>query len=293
MKIEQVKLTQVKTSTENPRQIGKVKFQKLIDSLLVFPAMMEIRPIVVDGLMAAIGGNMRLQALRAIAKMEVEEMAQRIFRSPEYQERTEAEKKRLVDFWEKWRQKPTVNIINAKTLTTAERRQFIIKDNVSYGQWDYDALANKWDNDRLEAMGLDVWTSKPTDFAPLTGRGAASNAPGDWRGDDGDPAGGEQPDPLAGIEDALPPELQGRDLTPDHLDNIRGEDATPSDHIIITYAPEERQALADHIGIDADTLFGKICWRLDELQELLNQDTTNENNENDNEPQEGQDDEND
>ena len=52
MKIEQVKLTQVRTNSENPRQIGKVKFQKLIDSLLVFPAMMEIRPIVVDGVMA-------------------------------------------------------------------------------------------------------------------------------------------------------------------------------------------------------------------------------------------------
>lgn len=165
MKIEQVKLTQIKTNAENPRQIGKIKFQKLIDSLLVFPAMMEIRPIVIDGVMAAIGGNQRLAALRAIAKMEVEEIAQRILRSPEYQERTEAEKKRLVDFWEEWRQKPTAYIIDAKTLTAAERRQFIIKDNVSYGQWDYDALANKWDNDRLEAMGLDVWTMPATDFS--------------------------------------------------------------------------------------------------------------------------------
>ncbi|MCI8997652.1 MAG: hypothetical protein HFJ95_01490 [Muribaculaceae bacterium] len=269
MKIEQVKLTQVRTNSENPRQIGKVKFQKLIDSLLVFPAMMEIRPIVVDGVMAAIGGNQRLAALRAISKMEVEEMAQRIFRSPEYQERTDAEKKRLVDFWGEWQQKPTVYIINAKTLTAAERRQFIIKDNVSYGQWDYDALANKWDNDRLEAMGLDVWTSKPTELTPLPGEGTASNTPGDWNGDDGDPA---QTDPLAGIEGALPPELQGRDMTPDHLDNIKGEDATPSDHIIITYTPEEKQALAGYLGIDADTLFSKICWRLDELQEQINQD---------------------
>lgn len=284
MKIEQVKLTQIKTNTENPRIIGKVKFQKLIDSLLVFPTMMEIRPIVVDNLMAAIGGNQRLAALRAIAKMDIEEMAQRIYRSPEYQERTEAEKKRLVDFWDEWLQKPTAYIINAKTLSAVERRQFIIKDNVSYGQWDYDALANKWDNDRLEAMGLDVWTSKPTDMPPMPG--AATNA-GDWNGDDGDAA---QPDPLAGIEGALPPELQGRDLTPDHLDNLRGEDATPSDHIILTYAPEEKQELADYLGIDADTLFGKICWRLDELQELLNQDTTEDNQE---QPEEGQDDEND
>lgn len=285
MKIEQVKLTQIKINTENPRQIGKVKFQKLIDSLLVFPAMMEIRPIVVDGLMAAIGGNQRLAALRAIAKMDVDEMAQRIFGSPEYQDRTEAEKKQLVDFWETWRQKPTAYIINAKTLTAAERRQFIIKDNVSYGQWDYDALANKWDNNRLEAMGLDVWTSNPTELAPLPGQTATSDAKGDWNGDDGDPAPSA---PLTEIDAALPPELQGRDLTPERLENIKGDDETPSDHIIITYTPDEKQALADYLGIDAETLFAKICWRLDELEELLNETTAE-----DNEPEEGLSDEND
>lgn len=273
MKIEQVKLTQVKANAENPRGIAKPKFQKLIDSVLTFPSMLEIRPVVVDSRMTALGGNQRLAVLKAIAKMDVNELAARIYRLPEYQEKSEQERKQLVDYWGTWLEKPTVFIINAKHLTEHERKQFMIKDNVSYGNWDYDALANKWDAQRLEAWGMDVWTGNPADFAPLPGAGAATNG----HTDDGDPGvtpkshtDGEADgiDPLAGLQDALPPELQGRELTPDHLENIKGDDVTPSEHVVITYAPEERQALADYLGVSAEQLFTKICWRLDELEQI-------------------------
>lgn len=273
MKIEQVKLTQVKVNAENPRSIAKPKFQKLIDSLLAFPAMLEIRPVVVDSRMAALGGNQRLAALKAIAKMDVGELAARIYRLPEYQEKSEQEREQLIEFWGAWLESPTVYIINAKHLTEHERKQFMIKDNVSYGNWDYDALANKWDAQRLEAWGMDVWTGNPADFAPLPSIGAATNG----HTDDGDPgvtptscADGEADgiNPLAGLQDALPPELQGRELTPDPLENIKGADVTPSDHVVITYAPEERQVFADYLGVKAEQLFTKICWRLDELKQL-------------------------
>lgn len=298
MKIEQVKLTQVKVNAENPRGIAKPKFQKLIDSLLAFPAMLEIRPVVVDNRMAALGGNQRLAALKAIAKMTVEELAARIYRLPEYQEKSEPERKQLVDFWDSWIEKPTVHIINAKHLTEHERKQFMIKDNVSYGNWDYDALANKWDAQRLEAWGMDVWTGNPADFAPLPG--AATNG----HTDDGDPgmtptshadgeADGQSIDPLAGLQDALPPELQGRELDPDHLENIKGDDLTPSEHVVITYAPEDKQALADYLGVNAERLFSKICWRLDELQELINDEAESDTTGTNDEAEEGQEDESD
>lgn len=258
MKIEQVKLTQVKSNTENPRTITKPKFQKLIDSILVFPRMLEIRPIVVDGRMAALGGNMRLAALKEIAKMPVKQLAERLYRSPEYQEKDEGERKVLVDFWGAWLDSPKIYIINAKHLTEAERRQFMIKDNVSYGAWDYDALANKWDENKLEAWGMDVWTQKPAEFAPLAGAG--SNGAG---------ATSEDSDGAELDESQLPAELQGRDMTPDKLENLKGDDATPSDHIVITYTPEEAEELAEYLGIEPEVLFSKICWRLDELQTAL------------------------
>ena len=256
MKIEQLKLTQVKTNAENPRTITKPKFQKLIDSLLVFPAMLEIRPVVIDSRMVALGGNMRLNALKEIAKMPVKEIADRLFRSAEYQEKSATERERLVDFWGKWLAKPTVYVINAKHLTESERKQFLIKDNVSYGQWDYDKLANKWDENRLEAWGMDVWTQKPAEFAPLAG-GAATG------GENEDSDGAELD------ESKLPDELQGVDMTPDKLENIKGDDATPSEHIVITYTPDEREELAEWLGVEPEELFSKICWRLDELQKLM------------------------
>lgn len=267
MEARAVKLTQVKVNAENPRTITKPKFQKLIDSLLAFPAMMELRPVVVDSRMAALGGNMRLTALKEIAKMTPEELAHRLFRIPEYQERNTAERKKLVDYWGEWLEAPTVFIINAKHLTENERQQFMIKDNVSFGSWDFDALANKWPAEKLEAWGMDIWTGKPVELTPMAG-GASGISPTD----DGDPGHG---DALDGIESSLPPELQGVDLTPERLDNIKGDDATPSEHIIITYSPDEREALAGYIGIDAEQLFSKICWRLDELQDLTTANNTN------------------
>lgn len=72
MKIKAIKLSQARVNRENPRQISKVKFQKLIDSILVFPKMLKKRPPVVDGLMTVLGGNMRLMALRKVALSERE-----------------------------------------------------------------------------------------------------------------------------------------------------------------------------------------------------------------------------
>lgn len=279
MKIEKVKLTQVRTNAENPRTISKPKFQKLMDSILALPAMLEIRPVVVDHRMSALGGNMRLNALKEIAKMTVEQLAIRLHRLPEYQERGDAERQKLVEFWGEWVEAPCVYIINAKHLTEHERKQFMIKDNVSFGTWDYDALANKWPAERLEAWGLDIWTGKPAEFAPAAGQPPESFL----IGDDGDPGPEGKSDPLAGLEQALPPELQGCDLTPDPLANIHGDDVTPSEHVVITYGPDERQALAGYLGVDAEKLYSKICWRIDELQEMMDEAKTDEQEDRENE----------
>lgn len=152
-----LKLSQVKINKANPRTISKDKFQKLVNSLLVFPDMLAIRPVVVDGQLTALGGNMRLNALQAIAKMSPDEVAQRLASTPEYAASAQDEKQRLVEYWGNWLQSPTVAVIDGSTLTESERRQFIIKDNVSFGQWDYDALANDWDTPQLEGWGVDLW----------------------------------------------------------------------------------------------------------------------------------------
>ena len=119
MKTERIKISQVKTNPNNPRLIKDHKFKKLVKSIKEFPEMLEIRPIVVDKDNIVLGGNMRLRACQEAGLKEV-------------------------------------YIVKADQLTEKQQREFIVKDNVGFGEWDWDDLANEWDVDELEDWGLDL-----------------------------------------------------------------------------------------------------------------------------------------
>ena len=154
---EVVKLSQVSTNNTNPRHISDTQFKRLVDSILVLPKMLELRPIVVDATMTALGGNMRYRALCAIADMSDEEVEERLKALNDFKKKTEAEQDALISHWLVWRDAPTAVVINADMLSDAEKREFIIKDNVSFGEWDFDMLESDWDEDELEDWGLDDW----------------------------------------------------------------------------------------------------------------------------------------
>lgn len=167
MNTELVKLTQVSVNGANPRIITDEKFHKLIGSILVLPKMLELRPIVVDDTFVALGGNMRYRALSAIESMSAEEVAERLSSLRDYQKKTEAEQQKLIAFWDSWKSNPTAPVIKASELSEAECREFIIKDNVGFGDWDMDALANEWDSEELDDWewtfgSLTVGTNKAT-----------------------------------------------------------------------------------------------------------------------------------
>lgn len=119
MIIEWVKTKDIHANENNPRILKDDKFKKLVQSIKDFPEMLEIRPIVVNNEMMVLGGNMRLRAIQEIGLKEVP-------------------------------------IIKAENLTEQQQREFLIKDNVGFGEWDWDALANDWDPDELNDWGLDV-----------------------------------------------------------------------------------------------------------------------------------------
>lgn len=119
MKTETVKISEVKSNPNNPRVIKDDNFKKLVNSIKEFPKMLKIRPIVVNEDMIVLGGNMRLKACKEAGLKEVP-------------------------------------IIRAGELTEDEQRQFIIKDNVSGGEWDWDMLTSDWDTEKLEEWGLEV-----------------------------------------------------------------------------------------------------------------------------------------
>lgn len=120
MNIIKLSLTEIKPNPDNPRLIKDYKFKKLVSSVKEFPEMLKLRPIVVDNNMVVLGGNMRLKACKEAGLKEV------------------------------W-------IIKADELSEEQKREFIIKDNVGFGEWDWDLLANEWDNTQLAEWGLDVW----------------------------------------------------------------------------------------------------------------------------------------
>ena len=103
MKTELVKIKEVKANPSNPRVIKNDKFKKLVNSIKEFPEMLELRPIVVNEENIVLGGNMRLKACKEAGLKEV-------------------------------------HIIKASNLTEEQQREFIVKDNVGFGEWDWDLL---------------------------------------------------------------------------------------------------------------------------------------------------------
>lgn len=119
MEIETIAINKIKLNPNNPRLIKDDKFTKLVQSIKDFPEMLNIRPIVVNEDMIILGGNMRFKACKEAGLKEVP-------------------------------------IIKASGLSEDKQREFLIKDNVSGGEWDWELLANEWDAEQLDAWGLDI-----------------------------------------------------------------------------------------------------------------------------------------
>ena len=163
METEGVKISQLQVNEQNPRTCTGKQFEKLVRSVITFPKMLEVRPIVVGEGGVALGGNMRLRALQAITTMTDEEIMRHIEQSAKFNGRTEVERVALLRYWQKWQHDPMVSVVRTDNMTEDERREFIIKDNVGFGAWDWDMLANDWDTDELDDWGLSAWEEQPTD----------------------------------------------------------------------------------------------------------------------------------
>jgi hypothetical protein len=116
--VHKAKISEIKLNPNNPRLIKDDKFKKLVQSIKDFPEMLDIRPIVVNQDMIILGGNMRYKACKEAGLKEI----------------------------------PIIKT----DLTEDQQREFLIKDNTSGGEWDWEVLANEWDNEQLEAWGLDL-----------------------------------------------------------------------------------------------------------------------------------------
>jgi len=117
--MQKVSIDSIRENPANPRVITDHKFEKLVKSIKDFPQMLELRPIVINDDMVVLGGNMRLKACKKAGLIEVP-------------------------------------IIKASSLTPEQQKEFIIKDNVGFGEWDWEMIANQWDAEQVTDWGLDI-----------------------------------------------------------------------------------------------------------------------------------------
>lgn len=117
-----MKISEIHLNPDNPRFIKDDRFEKLINNIKEFPKMMKLRPIIIDDSGKILGGNMRYRALIELGYQEIPEG---------------------------W-------VVKASELTEEEKERFIITDNIPYGDWDNDKLANEWDEIKLEDWGMDL-----------------------------------------------------------------------------------------------------------------------------------------
>lgn len=254
---ETIKLTQVSTNEKNPRKISDGDLKKLINSILVFPKMLQLRPIVIDDAMIPLGGNMRIKALSQISEMTIEEIKKRLEGIYDYTKKNRKQKEQIVEYWGEWLNYPTIQVTRAKHLTEEEKQQFTIKDNVSFGEWNFDTLKN-WDNDALNDWGLDIDLNTPISEAPTEAAGESEQKT--------EQETSEEQNTIP--QEALPEELRGLDITPQELPKLQGDGETKNEYISISYTDEQADILAEIVGVNPEKLFSKIVWNINELLDL-------------------------
>lgn len=164
MKTEKIKLSQININARNPRKISDKQLERLVRSILIFPEMQTLRPIVIDETYTALGGNMRYRALTAISEKSPAEINMMLANGCKgYAQKTEAERQNLRDYWAAWLADPTAIIVRADQLTEEQKREFIIKDNVAFGEWDDETLTEDFDPDELLDWGLGDLDDEPED----------------------------------------------------------------------------------------------------------------------------------
>ena len=156
MTTETVKISQLVENKDNPRYITKPAFDKLVKSILIFPRMLKIRPIVVDGNYKVLGGNMRLKALERIEEMPASVIRASLESLETYKRKTKLERANLLQYWKGWQANPVASVICVEQMTEEEQREFVIKDNVGFGEWNFNVLANEWDDVQLTEWGMNL-----------------------------------------------------------------------------------------------------------------------------------------
>ena len=174
-----IPLSTLKTNTgqidgvpPNPRLIKNKEFEELINSILVFPKMLFYRPITYAGEFVILGGNQRKEALIEISKLSFKKIKNRLEKQKQFTEKPEEDRAWTLEFWEEFcrqeiKQAPAQD---ASGFSIAEMSEFVIKDNVGFGEDDFEVLEKHWDIEKVTNWGLKLpenWEVKESEKDPF------------------------------------------------------------------------------------------------------------------------------
>lgn len=143
---------------DNPRTISEFMEGKLIESILVFPQMLELRPILINKNNIIIGGNQRVSVLKKIAEMEQVDIENYLFNQKKFRKLSEQEKYELLNYWELWKETPIVPVRILDDLSVEEEKEILVKDNLHYGEDDVDILKQHFDRESIgDYLGTVAW----------------------------------------------------------------------------------------------------------------------------------------
>lgn len=164
-----IAINKIKPNPNNPRLIRDFKYQELLESIDNLTSFTEVRPLIVDEDMIVLGGNQRYKIMQELKWKTVPYVVYtREAAEKDILKRAEKRAKKLQELIDSGADKLEQQAFLPKTETYEDlKKELVIKDNLSYGNWDWDALSDEWSNEEMKAMGMDVWVDQKTeDYNP-------------------------------------------------------------------------------------------------------------------------------
>lgn len=166
---------ELKLNPDNPRTCSEFMEGKLIESLLVFPKMLELRPVLINKQGVLVGGNQRVTCLCKIQEMPVTDIEDYLFEQRKFRLMDEEKQQSLVQQWVDWQKKPLVQVRVLEDISEEEEKQLLVKDNMHYGEDDYEVMRKHFDRDSIsDYFGSVPWNMYEYN-APINDKGLEVN----------------------------------------------------------------------------------------------------------------------
>lgn len=151
-------IRKLKINPDNPRTMSEFMEGKLIESLLVFPAMLELRPVLVNKDNVIVGGNQRVACLNKILELDMNEIEDYLFNQKKFRTASEEDQQKLLQYWEKWKKKPVVPVRVLEGISAEEEKEILVKDNLHYGEDDIEIMKRHFDRESIgDYLGSVAW----------------------------------------------------------------------------------------------------------------------------------------